>query len=227
MNAQVTKNYFEDNYYTLLAGYAAGNLSEAESMIVASHLTFKPDARRLVSQMEAIGGSLLCHKLAPETLSPKCFDNVMEHLDNGIQDTSPANKNQNPGDTDFDFPVPEPVKRYIRAQKKALKWKTVFKGLDVCEIPLSSSHKTEFLKIAPGKGVPAHTHQGEEITLLLHGAFEDETGRYEQGDLIIVDERISHHPVSDPEVGCVCLSVTSAPIKMTGPLMRLLNPFLK
>lgn len=229
MNAQVTKEYFDDNYYTLLAGYASGSLSEAEAMIVASHLTLKPSARQIVNRMEAIGGSLLCYDLEPETVSGGCFDAVMSLLDEEVPqaNTEPENIAMQNDLNEFDFPVPEPVLAYIRAQEQALKWKRVLKGLEVCEIPLTKSQKTEFLRIAPGKGVPAHTHQGEEITLLLDGAFEDETGRYEQGDLIIVDERISHHPVSDAQTGCVCMSVTSAPIKMTGPLMRLLNPFLK
>ena len=234
MTPEMKREYFEDNYIALLASYVAGTLSDAQNMIVASHLTLKPEARSITRQMEAVSGALLEYDLKPEPLKDSALTHVLDQLDNTsyANPASAASLKHVLIDNEFDFDVPRPVHDYLNRQadfKNAgqLKWKTLLKGIEACEINGQNDQKSEILRIAPGTSVPAHTHEGEEITLLLDGAFEDETGYYQKGDLIVLDERFDHHPISDAKLGCVCISVTSAPIKMTGPLMRFLNPFLK
>ena len=43
----------------LLAAYAAGTLSEAESLLVATHAALCPTCRAAISEFEAVGASLL------------------------------------------------------------------------------------------------------------------------------------------------------------------------
>jgi anti-sigma factor ChrR (cupin superfamily) len=54
----------------------------------------------------------------------------------------------------------------------------------------------------------------------------DETGRHVRGDLILLDERESHSPRADEDLGCICLAVASAPVKLKGFIGSLINPFL-
>ena len=75
--------------------------------------------------------------------------------------------------------------------------------------------------------MPRHTHGGEEITLVLAGAFSDEHGFYERGDVAVANENIEHRPVAHASGDCICLAVTDAPVRLTGGVGRLLNPFLK
>ena len=222
------KDYFEDNYYALLASYVAGTLSDPENMIVASHLTLKPEAGHITLKMEAISGAMLSQQIDPAPVKPDALDQVLARLETPAETTSKLDKTDSVSHgPDFGFPVPRPILEYLDGQTSKLSWKKRLKGIECLQIPAGANRKSEILKIAPGISVPEHTHVGEEITLLLDGAFEDETGCYTKGDMIVLDERAHHHPVSDSETGCVCVSVASAPIKMTGPLMRLLNPFLR
>lgn len=81
---------------------------------------------------------------------------------------------------------------------------------------------SSLLHIAPGGGVPEHTHKGFELTLLLEGKFEDEHGEYEKGDFIMLDAANKHHPFSKD--GCLCYTVANDALRFTQGLNKLLNP---
>jgi putative transcriptional regulator len=59
-----------------------------------------------------------------------------------------------------------------------------------------------------------HSHKGKEITLVLEGAFSDETGSYKRGDIVIHDQRSSHAPQADQRLGCTVLSIMDGPIQI-------------
>ena len=48
-----------------------------------------------------------------------------------------------------------------------------------------------------------------------------------RGDVAEADPSVNHQPVADPGEDCICLAVTDAPLRLTGPFGRLLNPFLR
>ena len=48
-----------------------------------------------------------------------------------------------------------------------------------------------------GYGLPAHGHNGAELTLVLRGAYQDEVGRFGIGDAADLDESVEHRPVAD------------------------------
>ena len=41
------------------------------------------------------------------------------------------------------------------------------------------------------------------------------------------DSHVDHRPVADEDEDCLCLIVTDAPLRLTGWLGRLLNPFIR
>ena len=43
------------------------------------------------------------------------------------------------------------------------------------------------LRVRPGTALPRHAHRGTELTLVLEGAFADETGRHGPYDLVEVE----------------------------------------
>lgn len=81
---------------------------------------------------------------------------------------------------------------------------------------------TSLLHIAPGGGVPEHTHKGFELTLLLDGSFEDESGQYVKGDFIMLNSEHQHHPISSE--GCLCYTVANGALHFTQGINKLLNP---
>jgi len=66
-----------------------------------------------------------------------------------------------------------------------------------------------------------------EFEGLLAGGFSDGDRQYQRGDFSFSDGEIDHSPVADDDGECLCLTVTDAPLRLTGPLMRLLNPFIR
>jgi putative transcriptional regulator len=83
------------------------------------------------------------------------------------------------------------------------------------------------LKIAPGAGLPLHTHRGNELTLVLSGGFTDETGAFRRGDLEVADGALEHRPVAMPDQPCICLAVTDAPLNFRGPLGWFFNQWAR
>jgi putative transcriptional regulator len=65
------------------------------------------------------------------------------------------------------------------------------------------------------------------MTLVLAGGFSDGNRQYQRGDFSFCDGQDDHSPVADDDGECLCLTVTDAPLRLTGPLMRLLNPFIR
>lgn len=208
----------------LLLDYATGALNEPVSLVVATHLALCPACRREVAAMEAIGGAMLDGAADPaDTPAEDAFARLMAHVD--AMPAEPASPPPAIGDPSL-AAIPRPLRDRLPASFEQMPWRrqgpveTVFLP---CDLP---GYRVRMLRIAPGRGVPRHTHRGEELTLVLQGAYSDATGHFARGDLETADPTLDHRPVADPGEQCICLAVTSAPLRLTGRLGRLIDPFL-
>lgn len=221
-----TSPAMRDTYETLLMGYAFGVLDQAQSLIVASHLTLSPKARALTRACEDMAGTLLEKDCEPVAMSSGAFNHIMTALDSIAccgDKAACAGKNPHlPEDLDLPEPLAAPLQNCTDFQ-----WKPFargFQGYDLCLEGCAS--KARLVKLQPGLKTPEHRHEGMEITLVLGGAVMEDGSIYRRGDLLVADETLVHKQQACPQAGCVCMVVTSAPVKLTG-LMSLLNPFLK
>jgi putative transcriptional regulator len=217
----------------LLMDYAAGACGESVALIVASHLTLCPEARQRLAVFEDIGGTLL-DEIAPAAMSDDALDTLLDRLDaeeEGGEDeahrridvtTAEASRDG----TGADARVPAPLAAYLPDRLEQLPWKPVMRGLDEVTIDVDAA-SVKLLRIKGGMAVPRHTHGGTEMTLVLTGGFADERGHFLRGDVAVTDSDVDHRPVADPGEDCICLTVTDAPLKLTGPLSRFLNPFVR
>ncbi len=208
----------------LLLDYATGALSEPFALVVATHMALCPACRREVAAMEAIGGAMLEASAAPaEASCEDAFARLMARVD--AMPADPAPSPPPPCDPAL-AAIPRPLRDRLPAAPDRMPWRrqgpveTVFLP---CEVP---GFRVRMLRIAPGRGVPRHTHRGEELTLVLQGAYSDATGHFARGDLETADPSLDHQPVADPGEQCICLAVTTAPLRLTGRLGRLIDPFL-
>ncbi len=221
----------------LLFDYAAGTLPEPLALFVVSHLSLAPESRRTVRDFEAVGGSMI-EDLEPESLASDTLDKVMARLDedgpafnvSGAKAAAVAGQRAGaPRGQAGDGELPAPLRRYLGTDDlSALSWKE--RSGQIAEYQLLPEHeqngyKTRLLRMAGGASVPNHTHDGDEYTLVLEGGFTDTGRHYLPGDVSAVDDHVTHRPVADPE-GCTCLIVTTAPLRMTGPVGRFLNLFV-
>jgi len=210
----------------LLLDYAAGSTGEAAGLALATHLALCPECREVVAQFESVGGALL-EEIQPAAMPPDALDDLLARLDEpaSVPKCRPAAEVAAPG------PLPQPLRSYIGDGLEAIRWKQVMRGVEQADIAVGNGRtgkiRARLLRISPGIRIPRHTHDGTEMTLVLAGGFSDGNRQYQRGDFSFCDGQDDHSPVADDDGECLCLTVTDAPLRLTGPLMRLLNPFIR
>ena len=208
----------------LLLDYAAGSLGEAWSLAIATHLALCPVCRRSQATMEGLGGAFM-ESVTPSPLDPNAFEKVMSQLENTTEDDK---ANLSPVASNSHSPVlPEPLRGTLGGDLDHLNWQRLGQGAFQILIPMNDKGaKARLLRIPAGKPVPEHSHGGLELTMVLCGAFTDNTGRYGRGDLQEADENLLHQPHAEIGEDCVCLAVTDAPLRFRSIAARLVQPFL-
>ena len=107
-------------------------------------------------------------------------------------------------------------------------WKTRAPGVAMCDVKLSPGARGQLklLRIGAGRAMPEHGHGGEEITLVLQGAYHDHMGRFARGDVADLDEDIEHRPVADSGEACICLVAIEQPTRFKSFVARLMQPLV-
>ena len=202
-----------------LLSYAAGTLGEALSVAAACHISMCSQCRSAVRQAEALGGEIL------DDLESTAVSNARRAATLASLDDAPAVRL-----VFVKSDMPAPLQRLLQGQCfRQLRWRKKAPGVAVYELPLSEGAKgsLKLLSIASGMTMLEHGHGGEELTLVLQGAFKDKTGRFARGDIADLDEETEHCPVIEKGETCICLYATEAPSHYKTLLGRLLQPFLK
>jgi putative transcriptional regulator len=63
---------------------------------------------------------------------------------------------------------------------------------------------------------PLHGHAGDELTVVVTGAFTDSSGEYRVGDVQEADAWSEHQSMGDGDEGCICLVAAEAPYILKG-----------
>lgn len=205
----------------MLFDYAAGGLSDGLSLVVAAHLTFCPACRAEVARAEALGGATLAGTGAEGIAAPS-LDAVLARLDlEPVAASAPAAR----------LPagrrsvLPAPILRRLGTDESGLAWKFRMPGLHEYVIEDGGPEAISLLRARPGAGMLAHTHRGDEATLVLSGEMQDRDAVLRRGDVSFADEADDHRPrIVGTEV-CYCLIVMSGNLRFTGPFGRVLNIF--
>jgi putative transcriptional regulator len=197
----------------LLAGYAAGTLSAPLHALVAGHLALTPRSRAFVRSLEAANARKI------EAADPVPVPNRDAKL-GAIFATAQAPQ---PEAAAADPVLPAPLARYIGHGLAQVAWTWLMPGVRQHKIEDTERGEAVLYWIRRGRKMPSHTHEGSEYTLVLKGAFADVNGHYRRGDIAIADQEVDHKPVADREEDCICFAVTDAPIRLTGPVGRLLQ----
>lgn len=207
----------------LLVAYASGSLPEPPALLVATHLALCPACRRLVAEYEELGGALL-EDVDAEPLADGALDALLAKLEAPAPNLVCPPPAATPAS---DERLPRPLRDYLDGPLEGLAW-SKWGGLSQTELlPARSDFTTRLMRINAGTAMPPHTHKGQELTLVLAGGFSDAAGHYLLGDVATADSTVNHRPIADPGAACLCLAVTDAPLRLTGPISRMLNPFLR
>ena len=218
MNKQNTLTLLE----SLLIDYASGSLPLALEVLVESHISMNPSSARSIRMLLQIGGALM-ENSEPISMSEGSFEKLMDEIDAGQEEDFVKNAVSNDNDK-----LPLPLRNYISETNFQKNWRRIGIGLSEQTVDFGDEFgSAKLYRIAPGFGVPSHSHDGNEVSLVLAGGFTDEYGSYGPGDISIQETGAVHKPVADADGECIVLAVNEGPIVLTGPVGRLLNMLIK
>ncbi len=204
-----------------LVEFAAGSSHTGMSVAISVHLHFCKYCRERVSELESTS-AVLFETQAPAPLAANAFDQLMQRIQQepAAQPTPPPPKAKSR--------FPRALQSLLPESLDELEWRHPMKNLSVTRLMTDETGMIIGLHhMKAGGRVPNHGHRGEEINVVLEGGFSDQKGSYAEGDFIYRTTGDIHAPQADAHGDCLMLSVVAAPVKLTGPLGWIINPFLK
>lgn len=176
----------DNAYASFMLDYAAGLLPPAEQLVGDLHRTLSQDGARNARLLEALGGTML-ERLPPREGRAIDTDSL------GRPDPSRTRT------ADLD--------PYLKRDLLAMKWRRNIWGVKTAptDVPMTS-----FLRLEPGERAPAHSHGRRDVTVVLRGAYADDFGVYERGDLAFAEPGMRHEPRAVGDETCICLLATEA-----------------
>ncbi len=215
----------------IFSTYAAGALSGPMRLLIDAHGEVSAGAARMRADADALAG-LLLEAEPPVHMREGALDDALAIIDAELTGAGEAGPAVMQGDTgeqrqkraaglaskalDEILSLPAPIRDLVL--ERGAGWSFAGPGVRTMELLREGSAKAELIRLEPGQGVPRHTHDGREFTLVLCGAFHDGHARYGAGDMAVADPELTHRPVAEEGEVCIALAVTDGPLSFTGPL---------
>lgn len=210
-----------------LLSYASGALPEALATVAATHLDACAHCRAQLRDAEVLGGVLIDQQQNPQSVTPRFQElrkSMLERLDQPIDPRADASRaSDTPHGPDR---LPAPLRPWFGETFGALRWRWVAPGIHRVRARGARGGSLFMLKIAPGKSMPVHSHEGTELTQVLKGAYDDALGHFASGDMADLDQDVLHQPVTAPGVPCICVAALDAPLRFPGWIARKLQPLV-
>jgi putative transcriptional regulator len=192
-------------YDALLLDHATGARTPARRLLVETHLRLRPAARARLSSVEAAGGAML------EGLTPEAVATPLR-IDARPLDRSP--------DDDGFREARALVAAAAHGEPDNLNWRWRAPSMRELRLPVAGA---SLLRLGGGHAAPMHGHTGEELTLVLRGAYADATGVYAPGDIAFADAGLDHAPYVPEGDACVCLVATEGALRFHDIVARIAN----
>lgn len=215
----------------LLAAYAAGSLPLSQALCVSAHIEMCHECKTNSRRLNNLGGFVF-EQSDREKVSHELKAKVLAQLDKS-PDKAPSPertpvKRAEENTEGNNSHIPRSLKQFIPTTFENLHWKRVSPSIKQAHLCTDSDgSQIALLSIKAGGKAGHHTHLGEELTMILKGAFSDETGIFQKGDFMLRNDNHKHRPIATKDGECICLTVLNAPIQFTGYFNRWLNPILR
>ena len=210
----------------MLLNHSMGKTNEAESLIISSHIAYCSACKAEVAKYENIGGFYLKNHEELK-VSKSLWNNLLNKIEDTKQDVEEKNFVDYKIKTRLDqkgVRIPSFLQQYLPNATDTKNWSSAINNVKYYNINFRDSvYKGKMLEIPPGKIMPKHSHEGLEATMVFHGGYSDESGDYNKGDLVILDDNEEHTPISSEKTGCICLVIYSGSLKFKGILGSILN----
>lgn len=199
----------------VLLAYVSGQSPHPYAVVVASHISLCDECRVRADAHAHAGGAAL-EASAGSDLSETLKSRLFDHLDDPPPE-EPVFMRKGP--------YPAPVMAALNGAEP--RWKHMGMGTKQCILNHGREGSVRLLYIPAGLAVPDHGHNGLELTLVLQGAFRDETGLFGIGDVETADGRLEHTPIAEPGDACICLAATDARLRFLSFVPRLFQPIFR
>lgn len=216
----MTPNHHLDD--ATLLSYSAGALPAALAVVAATHLERCTVCRGQLLDADQIGGVLIQQQRgdAPSEAARAVMLALLDAEPAIAPPTPPTDVVAVP-DPDR---LPSALQPWFGTSFRALRWRRVAPGVQRIRASGINGGDLMLLRVASGSKLPLHSHQGNELTVILDGAYDDMLGHFAPGDVADLDGETTHQPVTAPGVPCICVAATDAPLKFSGWVARTLQP---
>ena len=214
----------------LSAAYASGALDAGLRLLVETQAHLTAQGVDQLLQSEALAGAML-ESETPMAMGSGALESVFARIAEDPRQQSPADTFRQAARRagaviDEILHLPKPIQDAALEAIGHGGWTFGGPGLRTLKLEIDGASKAEIMRIEPGWRAPRHNHSGGEYTLVMTGAFEDERGRYDVGDIAVAGPGVVHRPTAAPGAICYALAVTEGPLAFTGAL-GLLNKIWK
>ena len=205
-----------------LLSYSAGALPEALGVVASTHLERCAQCRDRLLDADRIGGVLMQQQRVDGPLEDT--RTAMLALLDGEPATEIARASGDDVEKRDPDRLPLALHPWFGNSMRALRWKRVAPGVKRIRATGVEGGNLLLLRIAPGCRLPLHSHGGNELTMILDGAYDDMLGHFGPGDVADLDGETQHQPVTAPGVPCICVAATDAPLQFSSWAIRKLQP---
>ena len=192
---------------TLSGVFAAGRDNRAIDLLARTTYAMRADAG-FVARADDVAAAVFFSEESPAVLASDALDRVLGRIDEAerLDRKARAAAVQRDAMGAEIAALPSPVREAaMRALAEHHRW--TFAGLGIQRLVLFTDRDehAELLRIEPGHGVADHDHEGEELTLVLTGAYHDGHAAYLPGDVSIARPGFVHTPRAEPGEVCYAL----------------------
>ncbi len=206
----------------ILWDYHRGAVTPGTSLLVRAHIETCAQCRIDLKVFEALGGVLM-ERIEGVAMTDTALDLALARIERSADEPSrPVTKQ--PAFLDG-FALPPSV---AAASVRGRYWAAPGVWIAPIDTGEADRHtKTYLMFVKAGMVMPEHTHEGQEMTLILKGSFTDKYGTMAVGDFAVRTEVDSHSPVIAADEDCLCLVMQTAPIVPKTWLGIILQPFAR
>jgi putative transcriptional regulator len=205
---------------TSLTDYLAARAEDPAIQLMAGTIAAMRADPAYVAREDDLAAAAFLDVEGPAALADDALDRVLARIEvaDSLDDRAQAraSKSADPRLAEI-ARLPSPVREAAFKALEHDRWRFGAFGLRRLPLDFGETH-CELMRIEPGYGASDHDHVGDELTLILTGAYNDGHHDYAPGDVSLARDGFVHCPKAMPGDVCYVLAVTYGVTKFKGPL---------
>ncbi|HEY2662184.1 MAG TPA: cupin domain-containing protein [Caulobacteraceae bacterium] len=189
----------------------------AVRLFAQATIAMRADPSYVAREDDAAAAVFLTQEV-PAPLAQGAFDAVLGLIESAEARDRQAAARTHGGDPTLAeiIRLPSPVREAALASLKSNRWR--FGGFGIRRLALATADQThmELMRIEPGHGAASHHHSGDELTLILTGAYFDGYHHYGPGDVSLAQGEFTHAPKAEPGEVCYVLAISFGEARFSG-----------